>query len=78
VDVGRLASGGSDSCFGRLAFRVQDIAKDHLRTFAAKHLCFASALTAGSTTYEGNLPIKPSHVMLLLVLSLKLSDATHQ
>src|SRR5215510_5684570 len=78
VDVGRLAASGSDVRFGRLAFRVQDIAKDHLRTFAAKHTCFAGSLPAGSTTDQGNLPIKPSHTILLRVSSLRLSDATHQ
>src|SRR5262249_23104053 len=78
VDVGRLAASGPDVRFGRLAFRVQDIAKDYLRPFTAKHPCSPGALPAGATTDEGYLPIKSSHAILLPVLSFQLSNATHR
>src|SRR6266699_2867867 len=66
VDVGRLSSGGPDLRFGRLAFRIQDIPKDHFGAFATKHLRFTCTLPAGTATNQGNFTIEPSHAALLL------------
>src|SRR5207247_10370191 len=65
VDVGRLSCGGPDLRFGCLAFRIQDIPKDHFGAFATKHFCFTGTLPAGAATNQGNLTIESSHDALL-------------
>ena len=66
VHVGRLAAGGTDLCLNLCAGFIQDISEDHMRTLAAKHACFAGALSPGSTTDEGHFAIEPTHNTLLL------------
>src|SRR5262244_3866058 len=76
MDVGRLSSGGPDLRCSRLAFRIQDIAKDHFSAFATKHFRFTCALPTGATTNQGNFTIKSSHNALLLRSRYPLSMST--